>query len=130
MRAINQNGRHAKKRLDIVDHGRLAEEALGRHMRRFVPRDRSPAFKGVEHGGSLTTNVTAGTGVHVEFQIHAGAEDVFTEIVVRVCLVNGLRQTFGRFAVQSAQEDIGRFSLDCIGCHDDPFDELMRAALH
>ena len=77
--AAEHDERHVGQRLDVVDDGRLPEQADLDRERRLVARLAALALDRFEERGLLAADVGAGTAPQLDVEGEAGAQDVRTE---------------------------------------------------
>ena len=68
MRALGQDERHGGEREHVVDHGRLAEQALVRRQRRLGAHDAALAFEALQQRRFLAAHVGAGADADLEIE--------------------------------------------------------------
>ena len=73
---------HGGQRDQIVDHGRLAEQAFERRQRRLRTDLAAPALQALEHRGFFAADVGAGAQSDFEIESLAAARDVRTQVAV------------------------------------------------
>jgi hypothetical protein len=83
---------HRGDGLDVVDDGRAGVEARSTRERRLAAGLAAPALEAVEEGGLLAADVGAGTGVHGDVEVEAGAVDVLAEVTGLVGLLDRAQQ--------------------------------------
>ena len=77
--AVEDDERHVDQRLDVVDDGRLAEQADLDRERRLVARLAALALDRLEERRLLAADVGAGAAPELDVEGEAGAEDVGAE---------------------------------------------------
>ena len=77
--ALEQDVEHVDQGLDVVDHGRLAEEADLRRERRLRARLAALAFDRVEERRLLAADVGAGAAADLDVEAEARSGDVVAE---------------------------------------------------
>jgi hypothetical protein len=81
--AFEHDVEDVRERLDVVDHGGLAEKPLLDGEGGLVARLPAKAFDRVEERRLLAADVGAGAAPHLDFESERGAEDAGTEVPVR-----------------------------------------------
>src|SRR5680860_828854 len=99
--------RHVGQRLDVVDQGRAAVEALDRREWRLEARVAALSLQGIKERGLFATDVSAGATVDDQFEVVPGAEDVLAEVAGGVSLGDGLVEDVALLVVLAADEDEG-----------------------
>ena len=69
-----------RERQHVVDHGRLAEQALVRRQRRLGADDAAAAFQAFQQRGLLAADIGAGADPDLEIEAVIGAADALAEI--------------------------------------------------
>src|SRR3954454_8612695 len=121
---------HIAQSLDVLDDGRLAEEA--RYLREWglCARMRPFALQSVQQSGFFTTDIPARTDVQVQFKVEAGPENIRSEIPALFCLSQSKGEPLRRAPVFASQENVPDLSLNGIRGDSHALDELVRIALH
>ena len=63
---MGENPRHCREGENVVDHGRLAEQAFERRNRRLEAHDAALAFDALEHRRLLAADIGAAAFAEVE----------------------------------------------------------------
>ena len=118
---------HMADRLHIVHDGRLHVEAKhGWKIRWLDAGVGAFALEGFQKAGFLAANVGAGTLVHIDVEVEAGAEDVFSEKTFGAGFLDGVPNDLGRFGKFAADVDVGEVDIRGEGGDGEAFDELVR----
>ena len=94
-----------RKRLDVVDQGRPAVEALDRGEGRLQPRVAALSLERVEQRRLLAADVGAGAAVDDQLDLLAAAEDVLAEEARVIGLLDGGVEDVALEVVLAADED-------------------------
>ena len=94
LRAVADDVRHGGERFHVVDHGRLAVEALLRRERRLRHRHAALAFHGGDQGGLFAADECARAFHHADREIEIGAEEVLAEQAIRLGVGDRLADAF------------------------------------
>jgi len=128
--AAHQDVRHVAQRLDVVDHGRLAEGADDGGEGRFHPRLAALAFERFEHPGLFTADVGAGAAMHVHVELEARAHRVVAQDAAVVGIADRPFEDRRRLGVFAANVDVAGVRLDRPAADGAPLDELVRVEFH
>jgi hypothetical protein len=96
---------HVEQRLDVVDHGRLAEQAGLHRERRLVARLAAVALDRVEERRLLAADVGARAAAQLHVEADPLAEHVLAEQPPRSRLRDRVRDPFGRQRVFAPDVD-------------------------
>ena len=127
---LRDDVRHVGERLDVVDQGRPAVEALHRREWRLQPRVAALALERVEQRRLLAADVGAGAAVDDQLQVAVGAEDVLAEVAGLIRFGDRGVEDVGLRVVLAADEDEGVADAGGERGDRDPLDQLVRVALH
>ena len=75
--------RDAGHRLDVVDHGRLAEHAFDGRKRRLDPRPGPLAFEAFDQPGLFAADIGRRAAMHVNIERKVAAADVLAQVARR-----------------------------------------------
>ena len=73
---LGQDDRHAGQGDDVVDDGRLAEQALDRRQRRLEADDAALAFEALQQRGLFAADIGAGAQAELDVEGLAAARDI------------------------------------------------------
>ncbi len=128
--AVGEDRRHVRERFHIVDAGRLAPYARARREWRFGARVSATPFQRVDQRRLFAADVAARAGVHDQFEVKAGAENILAEETRFGRFCNGATQVDRRLDIFAAQEDIAAISLQGEGADQHALHQLVRHLLH
>ncbi len=121
--------RHVGVGLDVVDVGRLAEEAFTGGVRRPRARHAAPAFEARDQGRLLAADEGAGALADVDVEGEARAEDVVSQEATLAGLGQGATQTLDRELVFVPHVDVALARADGEGGDDHALDDRVRVSL-
>ena len=98
---------HVDQALDVVDDGRLAEQADVDRERRLVARLAAVALDRVEQRRLLAADVRAGAHAQLDVEVEPGAHHVVAEQIVRAGLGDRVREPLPGQRVLAAEVDVG-----------------------
>ena len=130
VRALFDNVGHVGKRLDVVQAGGLAVQALVDGARGLRARHAAVALDGRGHGRALAADERACAAVDVHMEAEAAAEDVVAQQAELLGLLDGDGEPVHGHGVLGADIDV---ALGGAGGHardDHALDDLVRVALH
>jgi len=116
--------------LDVVHHGRAAEQALDRGEGRLELRLPALSLEGGEHAGLLAADVGPGAAVDRHVQLEVGPEHLVAEVPLGVGLLDRLHEATVGEDVLPADVDVGGVDPHRPAGDDDPLQELVGVLLH
>jgi len=128
--AVGDDRRHVAQGLNVVDAGRLAPYAHGGGEGGLGARVGAAPFEGVDQCGFFTADVTPGAGVHEQFEIKAGTQDVLAQQASSLGFFHGTVEVLGGGGVFATQEDIAAIGFQRAGTDQHAFDQQMGQLLH
>ena len=120
--------RHAGERLDVVDHGRRAVEALDRRERRPQPRLAAIPLERLEERRLLAADVRAGAPVHHHVQRIVAPRDLRAQVTALVRLRDRALEHRARPDELAAAVHERGPAVDRVGADDQALQELVRIA--
>ena len=130
VRAVGDDRRHARDRLDVVDDGRARVQALDGGERRPVPRQAAVALERGQQRRLLAADVRARARVHDQLEVEAAAEDVLAEVARLVGLGHRELQPPDRVQHLAAHVDERVAGPDRVAGDDGALDEHVRVGHH
>ncbi len=124
--ALAHDERHGGDRLDVVDDRGAGVQAGDGGEGGLEPRLAPSPLEGVQEGGLLAADVGAGTRVHGDVEVEAGAQDVLAEVARRVGLLDRAHEAAVDVHDLAAQVDEGVVAADGEGGDRDALDEEVR----
>ena len=128
--AVGDDVGHVGQRLDVVDQGRPAVEALDRRERRLEARVAALSLERVEQRRLLAADVGAGAAVDDHLDPVAAAEDVLAQVAGLVRLGDGAVEDVGHRRVLAPDEHEPPARAGGQRRDRDPLDQLVRVLLH
>ena len=129
-RAVADDVRHGGERFHVVDHGRLAVEALLRRERRLRHRHAALAFHGGDQGGLFAADERARAFHHADGEVEVRAEEVLAEQAVRLGVGDRLADAFDRQRVFGADVHDAFVGADRASGDHHAFEHGVGVALH
>ncbi len=129
-RAVLDDQRHVRERLDVVDRGRAPIETDDGRKRRFIARLRAFAFERFEERRLFARFVRAGTAMDVDLAVEAGAEDVLPQKSPGVRFFDRALQHVLHVKELAADVDVGDLRADGVARDRAAFDQQVRVPLH
>ena len=117
-------------RLDVVHHGRLAEEAFHGGKRRLDPRPGPLALQALDQAGLFAADIGPRPAMDEQVERVVRAEDILAQVAGRVGLVDGRLHALAGKRILVAEIEVGGRRLRGVGAEDDAFDDLVRIAFH
>ena len=114
------------ERLHVVDHGRLAVEALHRREGWLEPGLAAEALQRVDERRLLAADVGPGAAVDDDVAAEVGAEDAAADVAGGAGLLDAALQEQALVVVLATDVDEGDRCLDRVGRDQRSFDELVR----
>src|SRR6185312_1706707 len=105
--------RNVDKRFNVIDDGRLAEEARLRGKRRFVARFATMSLNGIEQCRLFTADVSPGATAQFDIETQAAAQNVLAEETFPSCSFNGCGKTLRCKRVFAAQINEAALRAGC-----------------
>ncbi|OPZ97152.1 MAG: hypothetical protein BWY71_01708 [Planctomycetes bacterium ADurb.Bin412] len=114
--------------LDVVDNGRLAEEALNRRERRPGPGHTAFAFDTVQQGGFFAADKGAGSHFENDVEVVAAVENVMAQQAVGTGLFDGVLEPLDGQGILGTNINVGLGGADAVGGDYHAFDETVGIA--
>ena len=128
--ALVENDRHRGQRDDVVDHGRLAEQALDGRQRRLGTDLAALAFQAFEQRSFLAANVGARAQANIQIELFAAARDVLAQVALFVGDGDGALHRLERVRIFRAQIDVAAGGAHRESRDGHALDEHERIAFH
>lgn len=123
---VEQQMRHERECLDVVEAGRPREDAADLDERRLHARAPRLALDRADQSRALAADIGTGTRVEVDVEVEAAAEDVRAEEAVVLRLADGIQEQRAEAGVLRAHVDEAVRGTDDVSRDDHGLDEVER----
>src|SRR5207245_3923427 len=128
--AAEDDFRNVDEGFDVVDDGRLAEQAGLRGERRLVARLAAVALDRIEQRGFLAANISASAAAQLDIKAQAAAENVMAQQSVGASRGDGVPEPFSGQRIFAANVDVALLRVGGERRDGHALDDGERISLH